>query len=133
MAYKVVRTAEGSPRIVLDDEPVNCKALEATPHEREPELNKGLWLVMAFAAWSVPDINAIQTAIDVVKSFDRGLKLGLRPFDSAEEHGAWCPGLENDENSPLWVALRNGQVCLKTHGFLTVDDLVKEIEAACLE
>ena len=132
MSYEVMRTADGTPYTVLHGEPPYCKALEAAPSGREPELNGGLWLVMAFAAWSVPDIDAIRTALDVVKRFDGTVNLGLRPFDDPEEHGAWCPGLENDGNGPLWVLLLDGQVCLKSHGFFTVDALVNEIKAACL-
>jgi hypothetical protein len=87
---------------------------------------------MAFATWSVPDVEAIQTALDVARHFGGKVKLGLRPFDNPEELGAWCPGLEIDGNGPLWVLLRDGQVCLKRQGFFTVHALINEIEAACL-
>lgn len=131
MSYQVTRTAEGQPRIVLDGEPRYCRVLEAAPSAREPELNTGRWLVMAFAAWSKPDIDAIQTAIDAVKRFEGTLTLGLRPFDYPEELAAWCSGLAGDGNTPIWVLLSDGTVRLKLRGLLTVDAVVEAIKGAC--
>ncbi|MDP1681562.1 MAG: hypothetical protein Q8L39_07275 [Burkholderiales bacterium] len=93
MSYKVTRDQVGCPRITLTGESAYSHALDAAPSAREPELNTGNWLVMAFAVWSIPDILAIQTALDVAKRFSGKLNLGLRPFDYPEELGAWCPGL----------------------------------------
>ncbi|MDD5267121.1 MAG: hypothetical protein PHO08_08325 [Methylococcales bacterium] len=131
MSYKVTRDQEGCPSITLTDEPSYFRALVAAPSAREPELNTGNWLVMAFAVWSTPDNLAIQTAIDVAKRFGGKLNLGLRPFDDSEELGAWCPSVEDDGRSPLWVLLRDGKVCMKRSGILTVDELVEVIGGAC--
>ncbi|CAH1087682.1 hypothetical protein NTG1052_630016 [Candidatus Nitrotoga sp. 1052] len=102
MSYKVTCDQEDCPRITLTDESPYSHALAAAPSMREPELNTGNRLVMAFAVWSIPDNLAIQTALDVAKCFGGKLNLGLRPFDDAEELGAWCPGLEYGGQSPLW-------------------------------
>jgi hypothetical protein len=85
---------------------------------------------MAFAAWSRPDIAAVQTALDAAKHFGGAINLGLRPFDSAEEHGRWCPQLDGSEDSPLWVLLCDGDVRMKLSGFPSVAALVAAIEAA---
>ncbi len=130
MPYQITRTANGRPSIVLSGEPPYCNTLDAAPSEREPALDAGWWLVVAFAAWSMPDIAAIQTALDVAKHFGGTLQLGLRPFDHPEEHDAWCLGLEEDERSPLWLLLRDGQVRMKRQGILTVDALIGMIETA---
>lgn len=131
MSYKVIRDQDGYPSITLSDESPYSHALRAAPSAREPELNKGNWLVMTFAVWSTPDNLAIQTALDVAKRFGGKFNLGLRPFDDAEEFGAWCPDIEEDGQSPLWVLLRDGEVCMKRSGILTVDELVELIGDTC--
>jgi len=131
MSYKVIRDQEGCPSITLTDEPPYAHALGAAPSVREPELNTGNWLVMAFAVWSTPDNLAIQTALDVAKRFGGKLNLGLRPFDDSEELGAWCSDIEDDGQSPLWVLLHDGEVCMKRSGILTIDELVELIGGAC--
>ena len=131
MSYKVTRDQKGCPSITLTGEAPYSHALGAAPSAREPELNTGNWLVMAFAVWSTPDNLAIQAALDVAKRFGGKLNLGLRPFDDSEELGAWCPDIEDDGQSPLWVLLRDGEVCMKCSGILTVDELVELIGGAC--
>lgn len=127
MSYKVSRDQKGYPSITLMDEPSYVHALVAAPSAREPELNTDNWLVMAFAVWSTPDNLAIQTALDVARCFGGKLNLGLRPFDDTEELDAWCPGLEYCGQSPLWVLLRDGEVCMKRSGILAVDELIEMI------
>lgn len=129
MSYHVTRTDTGSPRIVLHGEPTYCKAFEAAPSVHDPELRAGQWLVMAFAAWSMPDINAVQAALDAIKHFGGRLSLGLWPFDDTEELRASCPGLKGEEKSPVWVLLSDGQVRFKHQGALTTEALVSAIEA----
>lgn len=129
MTYHVTRNGDGRPRIDLRDEPPYCRALAAAPSSREAELGGGRWLVLAFAAWSMPDIRAIQTALDAAKRFGGGLTLGLRPFDVPEEFDAWCPGLEGLEETLVWLAFTDGELCLEHRGALTVDELVNMIEA----
>jgi hypothetical protein len=128
MSYRVTRGADERPTIHLDGEPAYCKALDAAPSAREPELNAGLWLILAFAAWSAPDVAAIQTALDAARPFRGALKLGLRPFDAPEEHAAWCADLAGEEGTPVWVLLRNGQICIKRTGSLTAGELITIIE-----
>jgi hypothetical protein len=127
MSYKVARNEHGRPGIALTGEPSYCHALVAAPPTREPELDTDVWLVMAFAVWSIPDNIAIQTALDVTKHFDGKINLGLRPFDDWEELGAWGPGLEGDGSSPLWVLFRDGEVLMTRNGILTIDELVEAI------
>ena len=131
MSYKVTRNQDSCPSIILTDEPPYVHALVAAPSAREPELNTDNWLVMAFAVWSTPDNLAIQTALDVARRFGGKLNLGLRPFDDMEELGAWCPGLEYCGQSPLWVLLRDGEVCMKRSGIFAVDELAGVIGDAC--
>jgi hypothetical protein len=130
MSYRVIRDADGRPRIVLEGEPWFCRALDAAPLAREPELDRGAWLVMAFATWSMPDVAAVQTALDVARRFDGALRLGLRPFDLADEHETWCPGLASGGRNPYWILFREGEVCLTRAGHVTADALVEAIERA---
>lgn len=130
MSYKVTRDQVGCPKITLTDESPYSHALAAAPSMREPELNTGNWLVMAFPVWSIPDNLAIRTALDVAQRFGGKLNLGLRPFDDAEELGAWCPGIEDGGQSPLWL-LRDGEVWMKRSGILAVDQPVEVIGDVC--
>lgn len=131
MSYKVTRDQDSCPSISLTDEPSYVHTLVAAPAAREPELNTDNWLVMACAVWSTPDNLAIQTALDVAKHYGGKLNLGLRPFDDAEELDAWCPDIEDDGQSPLWVLLRDGEIYMKRSGILTVDELVEVIDDVC--
>jgi hypothetical protein len=130
MSYQVMRGPDGRPSILLNEEPPYCVALEAAPTMRESELNNGLWLVMAFAAWSLPDIDAVHTALDAVKHFGGIIKLGLRPFDNPEEHATWLSGLDDNGISPLWLLLSDGDLRMMRQGTLTLDDLLGAIESA---
>lgn len=128
MTYKVIRDEGGRPSVALQGEPPYVQALTAAPSMREPELGHGRWLVMAFAAWSMPDIQAIQTALDAAGRFGGSVALGLRPFDETEEFAAWCPGLDVDARSPVWLFLSDGELRGDRRGILTVDELVEMIE-----
>lgn len=130
MSYQVTRGVDGRPSIVLQGEPPYCRALDAAPPAREPELDIGLWLVVSFPSWSVPDIAAIQADLDATKHFRGKLKLGLRPFDDPEEHATWRPELKEHGNGTLLLLLRDGKVCMKHQGLFTVDALIDAIEAA---
>ena len=130
MTYRVTRNSEQQPVIVMEDEPYG-KALAAAPAQREPELDQGLWLVMVFAAWSAPDINAIQVALDVARHFGGRINLGVRPLDNFDENEAWLPDVQDTGLSPLWIGLNDGRVCMSKHGLLTVQELVDAISASC--
>ena len=127
MSYRVTRDADQRPRIILEGEPPYCTALDVAPEARETKLDNGFWLVMAFAVWSVPDVLAIQTALDAAKRYDGKIKLGLRPFDEFEEFDTWIP-TSGAGTSPSWFLLLEGRKCWEHLGLITVDDLVKRIE-----
>jgi hypothetical protein len=130
MSYRVTRDADERPRLVLKDEPSFCKALEAAPPAREPELDQSLWLIMVFPVWSMPDVAAIQTALDTAKHFAGVLQLGIRPSDSPDELATWCPRLDPVGSTPLWLLLQNGEIRMKRRGLVTSNTLVRAIEAA---
>jgi hypothetical protein len=131
MSYRITLDEHRRPTIALLEEPPYCHALEAAPSAREPELETGVWLVMAFAVWSVPDNAAVQTALDAAKRFGGKVNLGVRPYDDWQELSALCSGVEEDGHSPLWLLLSNGEVRMKRKGVLTVDELVEMIKIAC--
>lgn len=130
MSYRVTRSPDNRLHVELGDEPAYCRALDAGPPAREPELGTGRWLILLFAAWSMSDVAAIQTALDVARRFGGKLVLGLRPFETWEEHDTWMPDLEEDGKTPIWILLRDGEVRMKRSGLFDADALVQEIEAA---
>jgi hypothetical protein len=127
MSFQVTHGPDRRPILVLEDEAPYSQALAAAPPAREPELDQGVWLIMAFAVWSAPDIAAIQTALDAAKHFDGRMKLGVRPFDGFEEFETWVSGTA-PTNSTYWVLSRDGQKCWEHQGLHTVEELIEEIE-----
>jgi len=66
--------------------------------------------VLVFAVWSVPDREAVQTALSAVKSFGGSVQLGLRAFDRHEEVEALWPHVKESYGSPIWLILRDGKL-----------------------
>lgn len=128
MSFRVTRGVDRRPVLLLENEAPYIKALDATPPAREPELDHGVWLILAFAAWSIPDIAAIETALEAAKHFNGRVNLGLRPFDDFEEFANWNPGTA-PTSSPYWILLRDGDKCWEHQGLATVDVLIDAIES----
>ena len=130
MSFRLTRSESGRPQVILEGEPSYCRALDAAPGAREPELDLGRWLVVAFPAWSVPDVQQVETALEVVKRLDGPLQLGIRPFDDAEELQAWLPEASITAPTPIWVFLAQGTVTGVHNGAVEAAELVKLIERA---
>src|SRR5262249_15078125 len=130
MSYEVTRSPQGQPELALSGEPPYCHALEAAPPQRESALDRRRWLIMAFAAWSVTDIRAIQIALDVTRHFNGKIQTGIRPFDDPIEFSSWCPSLEGDISGQGWVVLEEGAERFVRGGPLSMDELVRAIQAA---
>lgn len=128
MPFKVTRDDDGRPVVSLHDEPPFCHALTASPSAREPELNRGMWLVTVIAAWSTPDVEAIRSAIDAVARFQGRVQLGVRPYDYPEEADTWCRELRDAGESPGWAILDDGAVVMVDGGIRSADQLVATIE-----
>jgi hypothetical protein len=129
MPYQLTRDPSGRPRVALSGEPPCCWALQAAPPSIEPELGRGDWLVVAFPAWSMPDIEAVGVALDVARRFGCAFQLGLRPFDSPDEHRSWLPELTGGQ-TPIWLAFRDGKLRMERHGRLDADTLAEAVTAA---
>lgn len=130
----------------LVNEPGFVHALEMAPARRESILDRGNWIVLAFAVWSKSDLQSIARAIEFAKSLNGRLNLGLRPFEFAEEFVPWCE-LDVDNSSfrqisseernsqivinivvatgktPIWLCLRNGVILGEHRGLLDDDGL----------
>ncbi|GIH02245.1 hypothetical protein Rhe02_03120 [Rhizocola hellebori] len=124
MPYQVSNDVDGRPRITLTGEPSYCHALDsATPTDGR----QGTWLVMDFAAWSVSDVVAVQTALDAARHFGGALKLGLLPYTDPEDLEGWPWHEDADGPSPHWVLTRDGAVRWRHSGALALDELIKAI------
>ena len=128
MSYKLIRNSQQHPVVKLQGEPSYCKALDAAPPGREQELNTGIWLILVFAAWSVPDVRAIEIALETAKHFEGKLNLGLRPFDSPEEHKSWCTEISDNDESPLWLLFESGHLRMIHAGLLSGNILIEKIK-----
>ncbi len=107
MSYKIFRIGEPNlGRLVFTDEPSNLVALEMAPPDREPELKRCEWLVLAFAIWSGPDQAQIAIASSIAFEFP-WLSVGVRPFDEFTEFEHWLP-LPVRFKSPVWVRISSG-------------------------
>jgi hypothetical protein len=133
--------------IKLENEPDFVHSLSMAPPSREPMLDEGDWLVLAFAVWSVSDVSSVSVAIEFAKSLRGQLNVGLRPFESADEFRSWCEvkiansslsdvqtegtttgGFHiritgNFGSSPIWLCFRNSVTVGEHHGVLDVRGL----------
>src|SRR5262249_5834100 len=84
-ALKVYYTGDDKFQLSFENAPPFVHGLALNPDKREPELNKGTWLVLVFATASQNDVRSIVTAVRGVKKLDRDVQLGLRPFRDYDE------------------------------------------------
>jgi hypothetical protein len=130
VSFRVTREGYRRPAVSLTGEPPFCHALAARPLAREADLARGLWLVSAVAAWSVPDVETIRSAIDAVARFEGQVQLGVRPYDDPDEVETWCPELRDTGESPMWAILDDGAVVTVDGGIRSQDQLVTTIARA---
>jgi hypothetical protein len=133
VSFKVTCEDDGRPVVSLHNEPPFCHALPGRPVVRETELDRGLWLVIVPAVWSVPDVEAIRSAIDAVARFEGRVTLGIRPYDDPGEVETWCPELAAAGGSPMWVLLDDGTVLMVDGGLRSEAQLVATIERALVD
>jgi hypothetical protein len=124
MSYRVSSDVDGGSRITLTGEPSYCHALDGTTSEGELDFDDGIWLVMDFAVWSMPDVTAVQTALDTARYFDGPLNLGLIPYDDSEDLDAWPWHDDSNDPGPHWVLMRDGVVTWRHNGIPTLDELI---------
>jgi hypothetical protein len=127
MSYQVIRDHNGAPNLILSGEPAYCHVLGANLTASEPDISIGNWLLMAFAVWSVPDVEAVQVALELAHSMGGKLNLGLRPYDDPDEIHGWVSAVTPESNGPFWILLRDGVVCYYRTGIFTVDELREAI------
>jgi hypothetical protein len=130
MSFRLIIDASGRPQVVLEGEPSYCKALVAAPSERETELNSGRWLVVTFAAWSMPDVRQVEMALAVIKRLDGALRFGMRPFNDVEDTQSWLSEVSSAGPTPIWVCLAEGSVTGTHHGPMESAELVDLIDRA---
>ena len=124
MPYRVHRDERGKPSIELIDEPACCHALAAdAPGGRDATVGRTTWLVLAFAVWSVADVEAVQTALDVARRRNSRLDLGLRPYDDPLELRPSWPDVDVDASGPFWMLIQDGTVRRHRAGLMSVDEL----------
>lgn len=156
MPFTIQSNDEGRFVVHIIDEPEFIRGLWMAPTHREPFLNSGDWLVLAFAIWNIHDRPEIATAIEVVKSMENRLRLGIRPFEVAEEFRSWCDhNVANSDlvqiqkehsklgchisitgvkgQTPIWISLRNGVIVGAHHGQLGRRELQGFIESCFIE
>ncbi|HMC64796.1 MAG TPA: hypothetical protein VKI65_07640 [Gemmataceae bacterium] len=130
MSYSFQATSDDRAELILDAEPPYCRVLPMAPPEREPDLNDGIWLVLAYAAWSGPDRRAIPLALTVVKRFGGQVHLGIRKFSEHDEIRVWCPEAKEKWASPVWLVSQDGKLVDEFVGVLDEEDLVAKVQQA---
>jgi hypothetical protein len=111
--------ASGREVVTLANAPPYVHALEMAPARREPELDRGDWLVLVFAVASVPDVRAVREAVKAGRVFGGRVQVGVRPFGDYDETEAWCGSYGGTRESPLWLVLRDGRVVYREWGTRT--------------
>jgi hypothetical protein len=128
MSFRVSGDVDGRPRITLTGEPSYCHALDGTTSGGELDFDHGIWLVMDFAVWSMPDVVAVQIALDAARHFDGSLNLGLLPYDDPEDLSAWPWHDDSDDPGPHWALMRDGAVTWRHNGNPALDELIDMID-----
>lgn len=126
--YEIQLSENGKFELKFINEPEYCQALIMSPAKREAKLNDGIWLVLLFAVWSVPDIDAIKMAVTLAKKFKGKVKVGVRPFDYHQENQLWCPEIKETFASPIWLVLKDGQLIMEQVGRRTEEELTQMLE-----
>jgi hypothetical protein len=114
--------------LILDGAPEFVHALEMAPKAREPELDRGTWLVLVFAVVSVPDTRCILTAVSSGEELKR-IEVGLRPFADYDDTKTWY-GEYGSIESPLWLVMRNGKVLGSKKGVHSKVEILDFIKGA---
>lgn len=97
-------------RIIFERSPSYIHALEMAPAQREVQLNKGSWLILAFFGLSAPDVRCIDVAIQAVVPYKGMIRLGVRPVSQYAEMASWFPEYGNNRGSPVWIAYKDGKL-----------------------
>ena len=93
MSYRLVSTSLNNYFLLLKNEPDYVHALPMASTRLEQEVAQGEWLILAFAVWSILDLQAVAIAIEYAKKQTGNVQLGLRPFDRHDEMIQWVPAL----------------------------------------
>jgi hypothetical protein len=123
MSYQVVKQDGGTFAVTLTSEPDYCRPLVMAAESMEPELAEGLWLVLVFAVWSVPDRRAIASALTAVTDLGGRVRLGIRPCQDPGETAVWCRELEAGTATPQWLVLRDGHLVDQRVGLVPPGEL----------
>ncbi|HTS72150.1 MAG TPA: hypothetical protein VMG74_00390 [Gaiellaceae bacterium] len=121
--YELVPDGKGGWKMDLGVDSRLVDQFAMAPDRLEEILQRGSWLVLAFAVWSGPDLEAVTTAVAVARE-RTNLKVGIRPFDDFAEFDKWCPTEEQTTRSPIWLLLSDGQVVRRLVGSASIDDVV---------
>jgi len=130
MGYKIHSNKNGRFELLFIDEPEYCHALMMSPTLKEAKLSDGTWLILLFAVWSAPDLEAIKMAVTLAKKFNGQIQLGVRPFDEHQENWLWCPEIKAAFVSPIWLVFENGRVIVEHVGLRSEEELEKKIQNA---
>ena len=122
LPFRLRRRPDGRYEVDLTQSRAGGIALLSRPPHLEPQLHKGGWLVLAFAAWSGPDRLAIPVAL-VVAAGHPGFDVGIRPYDSADEFATWAPGVSATAG-PIWLGFVAGQLACVRIGSATPPQLL---------
>jgi hypothetical protein len=126
MQFRITRGADGRPLLELRDAPPSVTALAAAP---DPIVAEGAWLVMAVPIWSAPDIAAISRIEPLAARFGNSIRFGIRPFEDVEELRSSVPDIDWGP-TPIWLALKDGELRAIRRGLLDEDQLAKFVEEA---
>ncbi len=113
--------------VVTTGHPSHFHALPMAPTKIEDALLRGDWLVLCFAVWSGPDIEAIGLAMSELCQYG-SVSVGIRPFLEYSETQAWCSEVNSDFGSPMWLFFRDGRLLRQKHCGLTASGLWRFLE-----
>jgi len=121
--YSLKRTKDYFFELTFTNAPKYIHSLKMKPESKEKELDQGDWLVLSVGAFSVPDIECINVAIDSAVKFGGKVQLGVRPFWDYEEVAKLLPEFKDRTGSPIWIYYRDGKLLWWQDSPLTAREL----------
>jgi hypothetical protein len=112
--YAIEHTADNRCQVVFVRERPHCHALHAASFQEETMLHRGLWLVVLFYAWSVPDMKGFGMAMKAIEEFKGKIQLGILPFEYSMWQ--WHPAVNGLYGSPVSMLFKDGEfIEMKSH------------------
>jgi len=95
------------------------------PDEMEPKLKRGRWLILVYAAYSLPDVRCIGQVVEAATTLKANVQIGIRGFFDEGENSTWCPACKATDSigTPIWVLIEDGDIVDVRRGAMDAEEI----------